>query len=257
MVQGFVEPPPEAKLRAYWWWLNGNVTRQAITRDLEQMAAQGFGGALICDADGSAQDGNERAPHGPDFFSQEWRDLYRHALREAARLGLEMSLNIQSGWNLGGPMIAAQDAPKKLVWSELQVSGPSRFQAELPEPRHPAAFYRDVAILAYPILIGNGQAEPTPRPLQMWAEKALHKALSFSAPDTSPLLQELPAEPGEEETLASRVVDLTERMDGEGLLTWEVPAGQWQILRFGCTLNDHCRVSTCSEGWQGYCARSV
>ena len=31
-----------------------------------------------------------------------------------------------------------------------------------------------------------------------------------------------------------------------------MPDGDWEILRFGCTLNDHCRVSTCSDGWEGY-----
>ena len=56
-----------------------------------------------------------RVPHGPTFSTPEWRELYRHALREANRLDLELSLNIQSGWNLGGPMVTAEDAPKKLV----------------------------------------------------------------------------------------------------------------------------------------------
>jgi len=28
----FANPPPEARTRAYWWWLNGNVTKAAITR---------------------------------------------------------------------------------------------------------------------------------------------------------------------------------------------------------------------------------
>lgn len=32
--------------------LNGNVTKEAITRDLEEMKAKGFSGALIFDADG-------------------------------------------------------------------------------------------------------------------------------------------------------------------------------------------------------------
>ena len=32
---GWQNPPNEARLRAYWWWLNGNVTRASITRDLE------------------------------------------------------------------------------------------------------------------------------------------------------------------------------------------------------------------------------
>ncbi len=94
LVEGFANPPRQARLRAYWWWLNGNVTKAAITRDLEEMAAKGFGGALICDAGGAEQEGNNRVPHGPDFFSPEWRELYKHTLREADRLGLEMSLNI-------------------------------------------------------------------------------------------------------------------------------------------------------------------
>ena len=104
---GFRNPPPTARLHAYWWWLNGNVTKEAITRDLEAMKEKGFGGALIMDAGGAEQDGNRQVPHGPDFASPQWRELYRHALREAARLKLELALNIQSGWNLGGPGVAA------------------------------------------------------------------------------------------------------------------------------------------------------
>ena len=94
---GFAKPPNSSKIRAYWWWLNGNVTKESIKRDLEQMAAKGFGGALICDANGAEQFGNSRTPHGPTFFSPEWRELYKFTLAEARKLGLEMSLNIQSG----------------------------------------------------------------------------------------------------------------------------------------------------------------
>ncbi len=85
---GWDNPPNEARLRAYWWWLNGNVTKAAITHDLEQMKAKGFGGAVIIDADGSSQDGNAPVPHGPTFFTPVWRALYQHALREADRLCL-------------------------------------------------------------------------------------------------------------------------------------------------------------------------
>ena len=90
LTQGFANPPNSARLRAYWWWLNGNVTKAAITRDLEEMKAKGFGGALICDAGGAEQDGNDTVPHGPTFFTPEWRELYKHTLREADRLGLEI-----------------------------------------------------------------------------------------------------------------------------------------------------------------------
>src|SRR6266545_7577286 len=94
LEQQFKSPDRKYGIRCWWWWLNGNVTKEAITRDLEEMKAKGFGGALICDAGGAEQDGNDRVPHGPTFFTPEWRELYKHSLREAARLGLEMSLNI-------------------------------------------------------------------------------------------------------------------------------------------------------------------
>src|SRR6516164_1557297 len=85
---GFAAPPPEARLRCYWWWLNGNTDEATITRDLDEMRAKGYGGAILVDADGSNQQGNHRAPAGPMFGSPRWRELYRHAMKEAARNGL-------------------------------------------------------------------------------------------------------------------------------------------------------------------------
>ena len=246
---GWANPPTSARLRAYWWWLNGNVTKEAITRDLEQMKAKGFGGALICDAGGAEQDGNDRVPHGPTFFSPEWRELYKHTLREADRLGLEMSLNILSGWNLGGPVVSANDAAKKLVWTEARVSGPTNLDQALPTPKGRDNYYRDLFVVAYRLKPGAGHQQ---RPIQNWQEKAMYRALHSSAPDTTPLFQELPPESGEEDTLAARVIDLTSKLGANGVLRWEVPAGTWQVLRFGCTIGDHSRVSTCSDGWQGY-----
>ena len=150
LAQGFANPPNSARLRAYWWWLNGNVTKAAITRDLEEMKAKGFGGAVICDAGGAEQDGNDPVPHGPTFFTPEWRELYKHTLREADRLGLEMSLNILSGWNLGGPMVKAEDAAKKLAWSETVVAGPTNFDKALPLPKQiREGYYQDIAVVAY------------------------------------------------------------------------------------------------------------
>ena len=65
LSRGFADPPPSARTRAFWWWLNGNVTKAAITRDLEEMKAKGFGGVLLFDADGSDQDGNRAGASRP------------------------------------------------------------------------------------------------------------------------------------------------------------------------------------------------
>jgi hypothetical protein len=245
---GWQNPPNAARLRAYWWWLNGNVTKASITRDLEQMQAKGFGGAVILDAGGASQDGNDKVPHGPTFFSPEWRELYKHTLREADRLGLEMSLNIQSGWNLGGPVVTKADAAKKYVWSEIKISGGTKVVVKLPEPKARENFYRDSAVVAF--RLNNSTGHP---PLKNWRQKALLESLQpFSAPDSSPLFAEIPAPPGEPDAAAAEVVDLTKNLSTDGTLRWDAPPGEWQVLRFGYTIGDHAYVSTGSDGWNGF-----
>ena len=162
LERGWSDPPNEARVRAYWWWLNSNVTRASITHDLEEMKAKGFGGAVLFDAGGAEQEGNAPVPHGPTFFSPQWRELYKHTLREGDRLGMEISLNIQSGWNLGGPMVRSEDAAKKLVWSESTLSGPAKFSTRLPEPNHKDPYYHDLMVVAFRVKVGMTEV-PAPR----------------------------------------------------------------------------------------------
>ncbi len=96
----FQNPPREYGVNCWWWWLNGNVNKAAITKDLEAMKSRNFQGAMIFDAGGHNQRGNKDIPAGPLFGSDEWNKLFVFALDEAERLGLEMGFNIQSGWNL-------------------------------------------------------------------------------------------------------------------------------------------------------------
>jgi len=251
LESGWTNPPPQARLRVYWWWLNGNVTEESILRDLRAMKSKGIGGAILVDADGSDQDGNARVPHGVTFFSPAWRQLYQDALREANRLGLEISLNIQSGWNLGGPMVTADDAPKKLVWSQLRVIGGSNSVIKLNQPEGRDDYYRDLFVLAYRI---NPNLPADRKPIQNQEQKALIEALEpFSAPVSTPLFEEYPSTPNEQDARVEDVIDLTGKMAADGTLNWKVPEGNWQIIRFGFTLNDNCCVSTSSEGWDdGY-----
>jgi hypothetical protein len=148
---GFRNPPHSAGIRCFWWWLNGNVTKEAITRDLEEMKDKGFNGAMIFDADGSSQQGNHSVPAGPVFGGPEWTKLFVHACQEAKRLDLELSLNIQSGWNLGGPKVTAEESTQQLVWSKTEVAGPATFEQVLTTPATSSHFYRDVAVIAVPI----------------------------------------------------------------------------------------------------------
>ena len=102
LEEKFVRSPDEAKPRVYWWWLHNLVSQKGITRDLEEFKAKGIGGVLLFNAGGAAG----AMPSGPDFMSPAWRELVKHAVREADRLGIEVSINLCSGWDAGGPWIA-------------------------------------------------------------------------------------------------------------------------------------------------------
>ena len=44
LARGFKDPGNEARPRAYWNWLNGDVTHAGLTRDLEEAKAKGLAG---------------------------------------------------------------------------------------------------------------------------------------------------------------------------------------------------------------------
>ena len=116
----FANPPESDRAWVYWWWLDGAASKEGITRDLEEMRRQGVGGVLLVDAGVGGPD----TPKGPPFMSEPWREHFRHAVREAGRLGLRMSVNLCSGWDAGGPWIKPEDAIKRLVTSEISIQGP-------------------------------------------------------------------------------------------------------------------------------------
>ncbi len=249
--QGFATPPAEARLRCYWWWLNGHTDKVTITHDLEEMKAKGFGGALLVDANGSDQNGNQNIPAGPAFASPAWIELYTHALREADRLGLEITLNITSGWNLGGPDVTPDQASKVLTWTRTEITGGTPVEVQLSAPSSKNDFYRQIAVLAYPLHRGSALAQQSGPALRFRSAAA---ETGFSMPDSSAMLS--PGTQSEANTnLAAADTSFEEVRDvssyvHDGTLTWDPLPGEWEILRIGYTDSD-ARVSTASGEWQG------
>src|SRR5205823_4327243 len=47
LESGFLHPPDSARPGVYWFWVDGNVTGEGITADLEAMKRVGLGAALL------------------------------------------------------------------------------------------------------------------------------------------------------------------------------------------------------------------
>jgi len=150
LEKGFMNPPDSAKPWVYWFWLNGNLSKNGITADLEAMKRAGIGGVLIMEVDAGT-------PKGAYVFgSTEWRDLFKFMLQEANRLGLKVNMNNDAGWcGSGGPWMTAEQSMQKIVWTETVVQGGKKYDGNLPKPMAVNDYYGDIMVLAFPTPEGD------------------------------------------------------------------------------------------------------
>ncbi|MBR5175287.1 MAG: glycoside hydrolase [Bacteroidales bacterium] len=250
LAEDFGSPDDAYGTECWWWWLNGNVSKEAISSELNAMKDRHFRGAMIFDAGGHDQRGNKDIPTGPKFGSPEWNDLFVYALDEARRLELEIGFNIQSGWNLGGPPVTPVNAAKQVTISEVEVEGGGSRTVTLEKPRVNKDFYKDIAVLAFPV----SEDEKSPAVTFLDYKSAVHE-LGGSAPDCRFLLDnERPDKrvEGKESYKVSLggIRDLTDHLTEDGTLQWEFPEGRWVVMRVGFTCTN-AAVSTSSDSWQG------
>ena len=166
----FANPPDSARPWVYWFWNNGNVNKAGITADLEAMKRVGIGGVIIMDV-------VERfapPPGDADFMNAEWQELFHFAVSEGHRLGLKINMTNGPGWcGSSGPWITPELSMQMLVTTNFTVNGPAQVSKILPEPDTDSRrghdgfnstvkydhFYRDIAVLAFPVTT-NGIVAP-------------------------------------------------------------------------------------------------
>ncbi len=164
----FENPPSTAKPRVWWHWMNGNITKDGIQKDLEWMHRVGIGGFHNFDA---ALATPQIVKKRLTYMTPDWKDAFHYTAKLADSLHLEMAIAGSPGWSeSGGPWVKPEDGMKKIVWTEVRVKGGSSkikiaapsgitgpFQnlplqagfGETVDATKNPRFYRDVAVIAY------------------------------------------------------------------------------------------------------------
>lgn len=139
---GFENPPQISRPRVWWHWMNGNISKDGIYKDLMWMHRVGIGGVHIFDAGMSTP---LIVKKRIAFMTPEWKDCFKYAVHLADSLGMEATVTAAPGWsNTGGPWVEPQDAMKKLVWREMVVQGGKNIQLSLPDPYKTTGPYQNV-----------------------------------------------------------------------------------------------------------------
>ncbi len=228
----FKSPPESSFPGVYWYFRDGNLNREEMTRDLESMKEVGINNLIFLEV-------GIGVPRGPvDFMSEEWQDLFVHAVREAERLGIKILMGAGPGWcGSGGPWVKPEESMKHLVFSETEVNGNSKINILLPVPEQRSTrwhrtkdpYYEDVAVYAIP------QAAKVV--IEDINEKALYERSPYSSvPGVKPYLPSL-IDYGETEESSilhkKDILDISEFMQDDGQLIWDSPEGNWTIVRRG------------------------
>ncbi len=235
MVSHFKAPPHGARPWVFWMWLRVNNSKEAITKDLEEMHAKGIEGTILYESGTGSELSSTLATMvlkdkkyiftpTKDFagaymnelptehllpWDNRVRELFRFAAKEAGRLGVKLVLSVGLA-GTSGP-IPVEYGQQRMLWSEKIVEGGTTLNEVLPEPRETvsATYLSPTAIAADYNKKAAREAQNPKTP------KFIGHEIAVLAIGTN-----------------SSVINLSDKMDAEGRLRWNAPAGKWKILRF-------------------------
>ena len=143
----FADPPRESRPMVWWHWMDGNITKDGIRKDLEWMDRAGIRGLHMFDA---ALSTPQMVDRRLVYMTPEWKDAFRYALDIADSLDMEVGIASSPGWShTGGPWVRRENAMKKVVWREMEVEGGQHFEGKLPEGYDNAGSFQNVGGLVY------------------------------------------------------------------------------------------------------------
>jgi alpha-L-rhamnosidase len=193
----FFNPPNSARPRVWWHWLNGNVTKDGIVKDLDWMQRVGIGGLQNFDVDLNTP---VLVKNRLVYMTPEWKDAFRFAAGEADKRDLELAIAASPGWSeTGGPWVQPKDGLKKIVWSETLLVGGKRFTGQLnPIPEVTGAF-QDMPFIDGLAAINGGGAPKAP-PL-FGGQIAVYAVPGSAAALPRPLIGDTTGQPLDSEAL--------------------------------------------------------
>jgi hypothetical protein len=197
MQRRFRDPPMDCRPHTRWWWMGNALSKEDITWQLDQMRAQGIGGVEQITMEPVYERGSV------PYLSEAYFDLLCHAVQEAKRRGMEVSVNFGGpGWIWGGDWVPVEDRSQNLLASSVDLAGPQTFEAALP-------------------------TQATLNPLD----------LRRSRPSIEPgdrLMAVVAGRLTDGRLLEASLTNLTILAKARQL-AWNVPEGQWRIMAFWLT----------------------
>src|ERR1035438_6287220 len=120
--ENFANPPAIARPMVRWWWFGAAVEKPEILRELQQMKANGIGGAELAFVYPEVLDDPSKGLVNLPFLSPAMLDDVNYAQAQGRALGLRIDVTLCSGWPYGGPATTLEEAAGHLRIVEVPVA---------------------------------------------------------------------------------------------------------------------------------------
>ena len=133
-----------------WQWMNGCVTKEGISYDLEAFKRVGIKNVQQFLVGGSEADIND-----PDItvLGDKWMGLMHFSLDECQRLGMDYGTHNCPGWSASGaPGLKVEESMQKLIWERTSLSGSTSTTTPIAKAKIDTLwnYYKDICLIAIP-----------------------------------------------------------------------------------------------------------
>lgn len=193
-----------------WWWEGNAVNPKDLTYNMENFQKVGLGGVEITPIYGVKGHESEFI----DFLSPKWVDMFKHTLKEGTRLNMGIDLANASGWPFGGRWVTPEDACKAVVHKTYNLKEGETLNENITFVQQPILRYvlpkkTELKDLKYPISKNDNLQELAIDQVRFEQPLSLQTLMAYSD--------------------KNEVLNLTEKVNKEGKLNWQAPAGNWSL----------------------------
>lgn len=193
-----------------WWWLGSEVNKKDLKTVMQQYHDAGLGGLEVTAIYGVQGEQDQYI----NFLSSKWMEMFDYTLQEAKKLHLGIDLANATGWPFGGPWIGDKDACKDMVYKTYSLHGGESLQDTI-------QFIQQAMVRTEHRNELNIDSILQP----ISANKNL-QALSI---DQIKFKRPLPLQVLMAFDVSGQKIDLTNKVDINGKLSWVAPAGEWKL----------------------------
>ncbi|MCP4760151.1 MAG: hypothetical protein GY870_00120, partial [archaeon] len=239
-AEKFKLPPKMYQPMVRWWWPGLDVIKEELIREVKELDEMNIYGAeiqsfMIGVPTNLEKKDRERAERSHRYMQPYYFEMLKAVLDEAKRRDMIVDITENSAWPAGGVDITKELSMKMLLFGQKVIKGGIHYSGKIPKFKK-LLFYRILSSIAHIV-------EAISPNLGQLLSHTIFSTVYPKEEDTT--LKAVVAvkpigKPGKIHVVRKKThlidfsssINITDKVNENGIIEWDVPEGKWQIFAF-------------------------